>query len=377
VRSASCSTCSWCRDRRRRARPGRDRPGRGSSHSTWSSAFTYARASSCNRAAKKTWIIRSDTQSPSTTSRAVDFRRAVALLGCPLRLLGNADELAQQVDLLGAARLGALVGLHQPIAPVRPVLRAGLDDERDTPAKQHPHQRGHRDPDLRFHGAMHSRTPHPLDVGADITASVHCGPRPYQISTGGPHSAARTGYEGEATMDFWAALTGAVLGAITGGVATWLTTRQQMRRQLDFDYDRELRTQRLNSYKALYRYTQYMPRYWRHNPEVSAIADWSLSFHKWYFDESGGMFLTNAARIAYHDVLDTAAALYSTDDLDRQLTDEEVSRLWRAGQGLRRQLSADIGSADDPHLPGRPPDATPPARHRIRLAPAPPTRPLN
>ena len=174
-------------------------------------------------------------------------------------------------------------------------------------------------------------------------------------------------------MDFWAALAGAVLGAVTGGFGTWVTTRQQMRRQLDFDHDRELRTERLSAYKSLYRYSQNLPRYWRHNPKRSVMADWAEVFHKWYFDESGGMFLTNAARTAYHEVLETIATLYSVEGGPEQLTDDEVAQLWRAGQCLRRQLSADLGSADDPHLLGKQPYATPPAEHRIRLAPVPPT----
>jgi hypothetical protein len=47
------------------------------------------------------------------------------------------------------------------------------------------------------------------------------------------------------------------------------------------------------------------------------------------------------------------------------LTSEEIERMWRAGQALRRVLAADIGAADRPRLPGPQPYQTPPPAQRF------------
>lgn len=167
-------------------------------------------------------------------------------------------------------------------------------------------------------------------------------------------------------MGFWIGLAGALVGAIAGGIVTWTTTRQQMRRELAFHYDRELRIRRFEAYKSLYMRTKILPRYWRTNPTRSEISEWS--FDEWYFDESGGMFLTNAARELYHNALEAIASVHSATGPDR-ISDEEVERLWRAGQALRRQLSADLGSSDVPRMKGTRPYATPAPTTRIRNLP--------
>jgi hypothetical protein len=166
-------------------------------------------------------------------------------------------------------------------------------------------------------------------------------------------------------VGFWIGLAGALVGAIAGGVATWTTTRQQMRRELAFHYDRELRVRRFEAYGSLYMRTKVLPRYWRTNPRRPELSEWGFSFDEWYFDESGGMFLTNAAREQYHDALEAIASVHSTTGPD-QISDKEVERLWRAGQTLRRQLSADLGSSDTPHLKGTRPYATPMPITRIQ-----------
>src|SRR5262249_4990871 len=89
-------------------------------------------------------------------------------------------------------------------------------------------------------------------------------------------------------------------------------------------------------------------------------------FDDWYFGEAGGMFLSDKARQAYHDALEVIAAV-SAGPPDATLTDAEIERLWRAGQALRRTLAADVGAAEVPRLPGRPPTISPPPTKRFRI----------
>jgi hypothetical protein len=162
------------------------------------------------------------------------------------------------------------------------------------------------------------------------------------------------------------ALVAAIVGAIVGGLVTVLNTWVQMRRSLYIDNDKDLRINRLAAYKSLYRRTQCLPRYWRTIPNRDSFSGWSEGFDEWYFAESGGMFLSNAARDAYHEALkQMATVVQSSDGNGSQISDDEVDRLWRAGQDLRRQLAADIGSSASPRIRYKRPSATPPALVRM------------
>ena len=141
-----------------------------------------------------------------------------------------------------------------------------------------------------------------------------------------------------------------------------MTSRAQMRRELEYAYDRELRMRRVEPYMSLYRRTEKLPRYWRTPPATSDLSDWSESFHDWYFTEAGGLFLSDGARLAYLSMLEVIATVAMAESSESRLSDEEMERLWRVGQALRRQLAADIGAAEDPRLAVRQPVECSPQR---------------
>ena len=160
-------------------------------------------------------------------------------------------------------------------------------------------------------------------------------------------------------MELLTGLLGALLGTLAGGLSAFLTHRAQLRRELEYTYDRELRARRVEAYVSLYRRTDKFPRYWPTLPARKDINSWSQSFDDWYFGEAGGLFLSNDARKAYLAMLDETAAVATGESPDIPLSDEEVQRLWRVGQALRRQLAADIGTAENPRLGGSPPMISP------------------
>src|SRR2546421_408141 len=85
-------------------------------------------------------------------------------------------------------------------------------------------------------------------------------------------------------------------GAVAGGLSVFLTSRAQMRRELEYAYDRELRARRIEAYMSLYKRTDKLPRYWRTNPKRMELSDFSYAFDGWYFGEAGGLFLSDKAR---------------------------------------------------------------------------------
>jgi hypothetical protein len=159
---------------------------------------------------------------------------------------------------------------------------------------------------------------------------------------------------------------GALLGTAAGGLSVFLTSRAQMRRELEYAYDRELRARRIEAYMSLYKRTDKLPRYWRINPKRMELSDFSYAFDGWYFGEAGGLFLSDKARDAYHSLLEVMATVAGEGPEEDQLSDEDTERLWRAGQALRRRLAADIGAAEDPRLSGRLPAPSPAATVRMK-----------
>ena len=103
-------------------------------------------------------------------------------------------------------------------------------------------------------------------------------------------------------------LASAVLGAGTGGLATYFATRSTMRLKLEHTYDRALRDKRLECYQDLFRVTRRLPRYWLPGeaPTIEDLRAFRENFHDWYFgDKAGGMFLTPLAKDAYMRMMNT------------------------------------------------------------------------
>jgi len=167
-------------------------------------------------------------------------------------------------------------------------------------------------------------------------------------------------------MELLVGLLGALVGTAVGGLSVFLTNRAQMRRELSYAYDRELRAHRIEAYMSLYRRTDKLPRYWRTNPKRMELSDFSEAFEGWYFGEAGGLFLSDQARDAYLSMLAVMATVAGEGPGEDQLSNEDTERLWRAGQALRRRLAADIGAAEDPQLAGRLPAVSPAPTVRMK-----------
>lgn len=161
-------------------------------------------------------------------------------------------------------------------------------------------------------------------------------------------------------MEWFIGFLGAIVGTATGGLSVFLTTRAQMRRELEHTYDQDLRARRIEAYKGLYKLSGKMPRYWPGKQPVRAeMLEWPKALDDWYFGEAGGLFLSDDARQAYNVALEMMAAVSKDGPDEAQLNELEIARLWRAGQALRRTLAADIGAAARPRMPGQKPWETP------------------
>jgi hypothetical protein len=148
-------------------------------------------------------------------------------------------------------------------------------------------------------------------------------------------------------------LAGLVSGAITA-VVTYFATLSKSRLDLAIVYDKELRENRLEAYKELWRRLKPLARY---SPEAAAtyqiVKDTSESMRDWYFD-LGGIFLSRESREPYFALKRTMQAIIDDPDLqkekERALEDPWIEPLLEQGRVLREALSNDIGSRQLPFL---------------------------
>lgn len=153
-------------------------------------------------------------------------------------------------------------------------------------------------------------------------------------------------------MAVWASVISAAFGLLAGGVATYFTTRAQLRLEAEHAYDRSLRDLRLPHYQRLFHATRVMPREWLPAtiPCMMDVISIRESLRDWYFgEESGGMFLSQPARDRYfllYDEIESAVA--SLGDDAEPLSRASAAELRQRASVLRHQLAADLGVAERP-----------------------------
>jgi hypothetical protein len=144
-------------------------------------------------------------------------------------------------------------------------------------------------------------------------------------------------------------LVGGLVGAVVGGGLTWLTARWQLRKELEYGYDKELRAERVAVYKELWKLSERLPRYHsRGNPTGSEVEESIENFHQWFF-EVGGLFLSDDARKAYFAMMNRLRVVADNRGTAR-ISSQDVNDLFRVGEDLRRQLVFDVGAGRPPEL---------------------------
>jgi hypothetical protein len=142
-----------------------------------------------------------------------------------------------------------------------------------------------------------------------------------------------------------------------------LTTRWRLRTELEYGYDKELRSERVAAYRKLWPITADLPRYyWPTKPSRSDLRRLIEQCHGWYFQD-GGLFLTPETKGAYLEMMDRLdeAAGREADDATH-VSDAVLTSLFEATERLRIQLTNDVGAGHRPQVPSRP---LPPATSRM------------
>jgi hypothetical protein len=77
----------------------------------------------------------------------------------------------------------------------------------------------------------------------------------------------------------------AVLGVFTGFVTTYLTAIVKVRKDLESEFDREIRKERIEQYPKLFCLLKLLPRFDRPDPLTpSRLHNLSVDMRDWFFD---------------------------------------------------------------------------------------------
>ena len=135
------------------------------------------------------------------------------------------------------------------------------------------------------------------------------------------------------------------ISVIVSTLATYFFGVLKARRDLELEYDKNLRDKRLDAYKELWKLLQPLAKY---SPPGTVtywtIYDLSVNLRKWYF-EVGGIFLSSNSRDKYFTVQDEIKAIQEHSRPDKEvLPDKHVRVITSKSSELRTSLATDLGS---------------------------------
>lgn len=142
-----------------------------------------------------------------------------------------------------------------------------------------------------------------------------------------------------------------VVTALLGGLSTYVAMRTKIRRDLEAQYDKDLRDRRLIAYTALWALTEPLARYSPAEP-MSPQGARSLSelLRNWYFRD--GIVLGAKAREAYFRLQRklTADAIATASSRTEPLDQTAIKVLQDASRAMHTALCVDVGSRRPPMI---------------------------
>lgn len=151
-------------------------------------------------------------------------------------------------------------------------------------------------------------------------------------------------------------ITGLVSGLVSA-VITFFVTRAKVRLDLTAEYDRKLRSERLDAYRELFKRLKPLARYSAEKPlTYKIIKDTSEDLRDWYFDV-GGIYLSKESRTPYFDLKALLQKIIDKEEF-KELNDAKVreefadlvSQTLEEGKLLREYLTHDIGTRRGPFV---------------------------
>jgi len=142
----------------------------------------------------------------------------------------------------------------------------------------------------------------------------------------------------------------AIIGFLLGALSSYVGLYWKVKKELQAQYDKELRAERLKVYAALWKQLQPRAKYSRPDRvTASSLKKMSVDLRQWYF-EVGGLFMSERTRDDYFALQDELVEKISAsqDHLDCELSDKDFEALRKKGRRLRTATTIDVGSRNKP-----------------------------
>lgn len=137
-----------------------------------------------------------------------------------------------------------------------------------------------------------------------------------------------------------------LLGIVSGIVGTYLTAILKFRKDLEAEYDKDLRSRRLDVYKTLWNHLQLVARYDRPKPlTLSTLEELTIAMRTWYFNE-GGIYLSEPTRAKYFALKEAIRQLLETQNAsaNQELDKDDSQRILDLASLLRASMTSDVGT---------------------------------
>ena len=158
-------------------------------------------------------------------------------------------------------------------------------------------------------------------------------------------------------MDFESFVVPLISGLVAGVISSVLTyfgIRSKIRLDLTAEYDKELRTSRLEVYKTLWTLLKPLARFSRESPlTYQLVKETSEKMRNWYFD-TGGIYLSRQSRDPYFKMKEAMQGIIDDASLvqrvDEPLSGAYIKAVLSSGTKLRKSLADDIGTRRGPFV---------------------------
>jgi hypothetical protein len=156
--------------------------------------------------------------------------------------------------------------------------------------------------------------------------------------------------------DILVAIVTGLLGIISGALVAYVSAVLKFRKDLEAEYDKDLRNQRINVYKDLWRRLDLVARYDRPKPlNASTLQELTVSMRQWYF-EIGGLYLSEESRKTYFDFKKTIEKLLKSSKYEagELLNPQDTTIVLDQASLLRARLTKDVGTRKSSPIADRP-----------------------
>jgi hypothetical protein len=144
----------------------------------------------------------------------------------------------------------------------------------------------------------------------------------------------------------------ALVSGLIGFVPTYLGAILKFRKDLETEYDKDLRNDRKTTYKELWKLLEPLAFYVPPEPVTyQLIRNLMETLRQWYY-RIGGIFLSENSRDAYFALMDELQQTLEENSLPETtlIAEKTKKRVKDKGSSLRTSLSRDIGSRRRPAI---------------------------